>query len=415
MPYIIYILNPAWSCMDDESLALILSLLSQDADQMKSSSKGKQVEGTLTDADLALQLYNEELSRVTTYASDRRMTKSLQDAVQADTDAILEFQREENIAQNDRALAVSQSEGTTQAPPQIPVDAGPSAAELDQLQNLLAFYVIGNREQEGDYDTIDNNTEMALAVRPESSSSAAARGSKDSKLRPCVACGDMRHFVYLVRAPCQHEYCRECLQNLFRHAISDETMFPPRCCRQDIPLAANRLFLGDDLVQEFKKKSIEFSTPNRTYCHQPTCSTFISTLTIKDGVASCPECNATTCTTCKKATHNGGDCPADTELQTVLQMGREENWQRCPQCKTMVELRTGCFHMRCKCRAEFCYLCGAEWKTCACVQFDEARLLARTPRLRARSGQRLRGQRWRSLEEPKACGRCNESMTLFHL
>lgn len=31
----------------------------------------------------------------------------------------------------------------------------------------------------------------------------------------------------------------------------------------------------------------------------------------------------------------------------------------------------------CRCRAEFCYVCGERWKTCGCAQWDEARLLDR--------------------------------------
>lgn len=33
------------------------------------------------------------------------------------------------------------------------------------------------------------------------------------------------------------------------------------------------------------------------------------------------------------------------------------------------------FFFGCKCHHEFCYLCGLTWKTCACVQWDEGRLL----------------------------------------
>jgi hypothetical protein len=32
----------------------------------------------------------------------------------------------------------------------------------------------------------------------------------------------------------------------------------------------------------------------------------------------------------------------------------------------MVELVSGCRHMRCRCKAEFCYVCGARWRTCDC-------------------------------------------------
>jgi hypothetical protein len=42
----------------------------------------------------------------------------------------------------------------------------------------------------------------------------------------------------------------------------------------------------------------------------------------------------------------------------------------------MIELAHGCYHMTCLCKAEFCYLCQKMWKTCACTQWDEGRLVA---------------------------------------
>ena len=33
--------------------------------------------------------------------------------------------------------------------------------------------------------------------------------------------------------------------------------------------------------------------------------------------------------------------------------------------------------LRCLCGTQFCYVCGAIWKNCACPQWDERRLLAR--------------------------------------
>lgn len=42
----------------------------------------------------------------------------------------------------------------------------------------------------------------------------------------------------------------------------------------------------------------------------------------------------------------------------------------------MVELNKGCYHMTCRCKTEFCYLCRARWKTCRCTQWDEGRLVA---------------------------------------
>ena len=37
----------------------------------------------------------------------------------------------------------------------------------------------------------------------------------------------------------------------------------------------------------------------------------------------------------------------------------------------------GCYHMTCRCRRQFCYLCARTWKTCHCSQWDEKRLYGR--------------------------------------
>ncbi|KAI0192264.1 hypothetical protein EV127DRAFT_44899 [Xylaria flabelliformis] len=376
----------AWSYADDDSLSLIFSLLREDAREVEFSSKGKQVEGTLTDVDLALQLYTQELERVAAYVSDRRMTKSMQEAVLTDTDALLECQQQENIARSDRQFALARSEGRVQEQTQTPTGNNASEAELDpeSLERLTTIYVTGIREADGNKadnkevncdGSTDDSAELMSATSdcPESSSWASSRAPENTPQRPCTACRDMKHFLDLAQTPCQHDYCRECLDDLFRAAMLDESLFPPRCCRQAIPVDSNCLFLSSDIIQQFENKSLEFSTANRIYCHQPTCSSFIPPSTIKDGVAECPKCTVHTCITCKGATHEG-DCPADEALQQVLQLSRQEEWQRCPKCSTMIELSTGCFHITCICRAEFCYLCAAQWKTCACAQWEERRL-----------------------------------------
>ncbi|KAI0429123.1 hypothetical protein F5Y09DRAFT_332035 [Xylaria sp. FL1042] len=370
--------KPAWSSVDDESLDLILSLQGEDASQVRATSKGKQVEGTLSDADLALQLYTMELDRATVFVSDRRMAKSVQGAVQTDTTVLLESDWQERVAQCDREIATAQSAGRSQRQIQMPTIDKLSAAELQTWETLTSKYIVGIDETKSD-DSCYNCTDTTSSEtdwQPESSSWAASRAQKKSPRRPCIACADIKDVADLARAPCKHDYCAECLENLFRSAMLDESLFPPRCCRQDIPIEENRLFLSNNLVEQFAQKSIELATPNRTYCHQPTCSAFIPPLMIKDGAAQCPECKAQTCETCKGGTHEG-DCPSDTGLQEVLEIARQEKWQRCPECFTMIELNTGCFHMTCKCRAQFCYLCAAQWKTCGCEHWDEARLYDR--------------------------------------
>ncbi|RMY84921.1 hypothetical protein D0861_06708 [Hortaea werneckii] len=188
----------------------------------------------------------------------------------------------------------------------------------------------------------------------ESSAQAAKRAAEKipPKTAACVACMDTFVWKELAEAPCGHTYCRECVSGLFRNAMTDESLFPPRCCSQLTP------FLGDDLATRFSAKTIEFSTPVRTYCHDVHCSAFIPPSSIRGEVASRPECREKTCTMCKAARHQGA-CPQDTALQQVLKVAQGEGWRRC------------------LCGHQFCYNCGDKWKTCRCPWFDERRLYER--------------------------------------
>jgi hypothetical protein len=88
------------------------------------------------------------------------------------------------------------------------------------------------------------------------------------------------------RAPCNHAYHTTCLKDLFMAAMRDESLMPPRCCRQEIPLGLARLTKLE--TENFEAKKLEFSTSDRLYCSRPTCSTFIPPVRIVRGIGTCP-------------------------------------------------------------------------------------------------------------------------------
>ncbi|KAG2152103.1 hypothetical protein BD769DRAFT_1342703, partial [Suillus cothurnatus] len=146
-----------------------------------------------------------------------------------------------------------------------------------------------------------------------------------------------------------------------------------------------RSHLTRELLAEFTLKAQEFGTLKRVYCVAPTCSRFLGPL--HEGfftkVFTCPSptCGITTCGSCR-GRHEGFShrCTPDADTEQVLTLSRASGWARCPGCAQMIELNMGCFHMTCRCKTEFCYLCKALWKSCRCPQWDEARLLAAAER-----------------------------------
>ncbi|KAI6126685.1 hypothetical protein F5141DRAFT_1248096, partial [Pisolithus sp. B1] len=173
-----------------------------------------------------------------------------------------------------------------------------------------------------------------------------------------------------------------CITDLFQSSTRDESLYPPRCCRQNIPFSQVQPHFSRDLVTQFQEKSRELGTLNRVYCARQTCSRFLGPLTeTLFGVTvydcSAPNCGTRTCASCRGQydgwTHT---CRRDQGAEHVLNLGHTEGWSRCPGCSQLIELGMGCYHMTCRCRTEFCYLCRARWKTCGCPQWDERRLIA---------------------------------------
>ncbi|KAL2177459.1 uncharacterized protein P884DRAFT_200668 [Thermothelomyces heterothallicus CBS 202.75] len=345
-----------------EDLELALELQREELEGLKKAGKGKGREGETDDFDLAIQLYEAELASCTLVASDRSMCGSIARAVRLDADLIGAILLEEEQAALDREFARTLS---PEGMPTTPAGRASIVPALDEqlLAKLEALYV----------STEDHPAESS--IRAASRPVPRTRGGEQPKIE-CIGCGDKRYRSDVSRCPCSHEYCRECLASLFTASLSDESLFPPRCCGQPIPLDSCRAYLPTNLAGEFLVKKAEMETPNRTYCHQPTCSVFIPQQFIDGEVATCPRCQQTTCVTCKGQSHEG-DCPYDVASQELLRVAAENGWQRCYSCRRLVELDHGCNHMTCRCGAQFCYACGLVWRTCGCEQWSEARLLAR--------------------------------------
>lgn len=345
--------------VDPLTISAIVQAQLEDSQELVAGDKGKQREGTTTDTQVAMQMYMEDLQHCNAMLEDRKMAQSISVAVQQDGDLLYNvFRREQQVARDrEIALHMARGERVTQDVASTEAEASgekQQSAVPDPWQEpeLLAkaFAIYMDCPQGAlpppppaltpDYDSDDGT------VAESSAWAAFRKGSGDDKPKKgnCIACGDEKDFYEVARVPCNHEYCRPCLKDLFSLSMKDETLFPPRCDGEEIPLSRVRFFLPSELAKEFETKYNELSTKNRTYCHDRSCDTFIPVMSIDNDIATCTKCNKTTCTMCKLPSHTG-DCPEDEALQQLLETTETQQWQRCPTCKAIVELNTGCNHI----------------------------------------------------------------------
>ena len=202
-----------------------------------------------------------------------------------------------------------------------------------------------------------------------------------TKLVDCLTCGsDDVPLPKSAELSCGHRMCHDCLKRVFEMSVKDPAHMPPKCCNDDhIPLKhVDKLF---DLKFKilWNRKYQECHTKNRIYCPTPKCGEWIKPKHVHkstDGrkYAQCPRCKTKVCMLCNNKMHRSSDCPKDPEIAKLVEQAKEKGWQRCYSCNAMVELQSGCNHMTCRCRAEFCMICGAQWKTCNCPWFNYSQI-----------------------------------------
>jgi hypothetical protein len=155
----------------------------------------------------------------------------------------------------------------------------------------------------------------------------------------CDSCREEFRVDQLYRSACSHTYCESCLEAFIRTAMADESKFPPRCCKQELELS-----IPPQIAKEYSAKLDEFGTPigRRVYCQQRTCSKFIPQHWIVGDIALCYNCGKKTCAICKAAPHGDADCPLDAPMLSLLALAYKNGYQRCYNCRRLVELNCGC-------------------------------------------------------------------------
>ncbi|KAF8891038.1 hypothetical protein BD779DRAFT_223882 [Infundibulicybe gibba] len=340
---------------DFETSLLIARLALEDISDIDLSRKGKSCANLPpSDEEYAFSLQAEGIRNMLRSYEDFKIAQSMNDALTTDQAHLDAAAILEQGAADDRMVALALQQGRP-----IPASATPA----QRLLEVLVMPVLSEQ--------------VLPAVVPQAAvreNSPFAIGGMSGRVE-CISCGDKPQSTSALRTPCGHFYCPSCVQNLALACTRDESLFPPTCCQIPLPLISIRAFLSTRHASQFILKSREFGTPtpDRIYCPSESCSTFLGSSKALAGNITCTSCGIPVCTACRQKSHTG-NCAERAALGQLFSLAKEKRWQSCPGCHAIVELERGCHHITCRCRAEFCYVCAAPWKTCQCPQWEEARL-----------------------------------------
>lgn len=415
--------------LDFETSALIAKLALEDLDEVLNARKGKSREGSLpSDEEYAHELQREHYRQLLVITEDAKVAKSIADAVATDGAYVEALMTAELAAADDHRAAQMLSRGDRLPPPNATqtrledrafvmhpdppkyVPLLPKLVECDWTLMTVPIRAATANSDDGD----SFNTKTAVGdPNPRlgtSSSTVISRIKPSVKPSPspgpsanqnrmcvfslcsfmfvtseiyysvhCTICYDEVRYINAFHTQCDHHYCRDCVKDLVENFTRDESLYPLRCCQQPLPIDEVIPFISAALRSLFREKHAEFSvlSKDRVYCVNPFCSKFLgSSEGSNDWSVVCPQCTTLTCLRCKQAFHEGEDCTVNAATIELRAIARREGWQTCPGCHTLIELNLGCYHMTCRCRTQFCYLCAERWKNCTCPQWDEARLIA---------------------------------------
>jgi hypothetical protein len=327
------------SPLDDELAALALQL--EELGLASQSGKGKHPVDHPPDFEIAFASFQAELEQYNMFLGDQRLAQSIGAAVHTDGNLIGDFTAQEVQSHEDHRFVLQLSAGDPEIenPPRSSMTG--IHGEIDNWISTVTDARAAQSVVDFSDDEADAGPSMTYAERQ------ADTIKKLSMEFSCIACTDRRPRTAMVTAKCGHRYCADCAKSLFMRSTKDEDLYPPKCCKQPMPLALVAKHMDHGELAKFQLASVEFATRHRVYCSNVACGMFIVPDSIDASIqrAMCPSCGTETCSICKNGYHYGSDCPDDPSIRQTRELAHSLGWQTCHACDRVVQLRSGCNHM----------------------------------------------------------------------
>ncbi|CAN9460587.1 unnamed protein product [Alternaria alternata] len=253
--------------IDDELAALTLQL--EELGVYSEAKKGKHPIDQPPDIDVAYSKFQIELQAYEDFLADQKLAQSIGAAVHSDSVVIEDLTSQDFQAREDRrfALELSNNDPEIEAPP---------LSMHDHLRGEVHDWmstVSGNIAAASVVGFSDDETEAGPAMSyVERQADTIKKLSTEFK---CCTCYDRFPRASMVTAKCGDRYCVDCMKGLFMRSTKDETLYPPRCCKQNIPLDLIARHMEPSELATFELAIVEYATRKKTYCSNHDCATFI--------------------------------------------------------------------------------------------------------------------------------------------
>ena len=195
---------------------------------------------------------------------------------------------------------------------------------------------------------------------------------------PCGLCLEQRTQKLVQVA--EDMVCEPCFKDYivprFRDGLVGENDFPIRWGTEVLDPADYLQFLPSGYMGKYSERERECKTPHnlRVYCNHQVkgqsttqCGRFLGSRqapTDSKPIFLCSACKERTCAMCTmpvqgiKYEHTCAQNEQGFAVDPLEGLTKGKDYQICPSCQLKVELRDGCNHVRCRCSAEFCFVCG---------------------------------------------------------
>jgi len=211
------------------------------------------------------------------------------------------------------------------------------------------------------------NIRTALEIKQNGIVDAKEKGIKGD----CVICFEDN--VECIKLSCDHQYCRNCLQQMFDMAIKEKSSENLSCpdlnCKKKLErtdikkIAKNKKIFGEYdsiLTQEWIAKQ-----KNAKHCPTPNCKFVFLAEDDYPQKISCYQCKKQYCSHCLLDHNRDTSCKqakANKKGDKLTEKWKMKNTKPCPNCKTYIEKNEGCLHMKCtQCKYHFCWRCLRNW------------------------------------------------------